>query len=314
MARSNRDADAAPRPGRHEPVLLKEVINALVPGPGMVYVDLTLGAGGHFIEVARRIGPGGTAVGLDRDRAAIERTQTRLSDGIQGVEIHLVCNAFEEARRVMDELELSEANLILADLGLSSDQLADPGRGFSFLTESPLDMRFDEGQALTADEVVNNYDPDDLLTVIRDYGEERHAKRIVEGISRRRRQRPISTTTELAALITEVAPQRPGQIHPATRTFQGLRIEVNDELGHVQRGLASASDCLAVDGRLAVITFHGLEERVVKQALRPFSRHGDRTDWQVNQVGKLVGPSDEERRRNPRSRSAKLRLYQKTAV
>lgn len=300
---------------RHTAVLLQPVVEKLAPYPGAVFCDLTLGAAGHFIEIARRLTPGGVAVGCDRDAEALERARMRIEAvSFDRVEIHLVKSDFGGLRGMMMRLGLEYADRILMDLGLSSDQLLDAGRGFSFQRDGSLDMRQDLDQDLTAADVVNGYAVDELERILREYGGERYAGLIAAAIDRRRRQAPLEGTLELAELIAAAIPSRRGRTHPATRAFQALRIEVGDELGQLRRCLPQAAELLSPGGRLAVITFHSLEDVVVKESLRPFGRRGGRTDWQLVRRGRVVRPDAAEVRGNPRSRSAKLRVYEKVRV
>jgi 16S rRNA (cytosine1402-N4)-methyltransferase len=254
-------------------------------------------------------------VGVDRDSRAIEQARVKLEAvSIERVEMHLVQGSFGEIGEIMTRLELKHADRVLMDLGLSSDQLAASGRGFSFLRDERLDMRQDESQALTAGQVVNEYSAADLTRVIREYGEERRAGAIVEAIMVRRRRQPIERTGELVEIIERVAGARRGRTHPATRTFQALRMEVNDEEGQLRRCLPQVAELLSIGGRLAIITFHSVEDRIVKGSLKPFGRRGNRTDWQVVRLGRVLRPDAAEIRGNPRSRSAKLRVYQKVRV
>jgi len=302
---------------RHEPVLLKQVVELLALGPGQVFVDCTLGGAGHFSAIVPYLAPGGVAIGIDRDAQAIKRARSIISGlELNGVSVHLVHASFSELERVIPVLGFGQADRILMDLGLSSDQLDDPKRGFSFLRDGPLDMRQDTSQELTAEEVVNDYPAPDLLQILREYGEERHAQRIVNAIVDARRGAPILSTRQLAEIVARAAPGG-GRIHPATRTFQALRIEVGGEVDQILDGLASAARLLNIGGRLAVITFHGLEERLVKQALRPFTRHGDATEtkeWILVRASGVTKPDRDELSANPRSRSAKLRVFEKMAV
>lgn len=297
---------------RHKPVLLQQVIESLALEPGLVFIDGTMGSAGHYSAVAGRLAPGGIAIGIDRDQSAIERAQSRL-DKLQltGVRMQLVHGEIAELERVAHECGLERIDRVLLDLGLSSDQLDDPGRGFSFLKDGPLDMRMDRGQALTADEVVNDYPGEELERILREYGEERHSRRIAQAIVEHRRAGRISGTQELASVIEEAMPGRRGKSHPATRSFQAIRMEVGGEVRQIEEGIRQAVELLSHTGRLAVITFHSLEERIVKRTLRPYGRHGERRDWQVNMLGRVVEPDEEEVRGNPRSRSAKLRVYEK---
>jgi len=305
---------AGQSPGHHEPVLLQEVIEALAPGPGMVFVDGTVGSAGHLSAVLSRISPGGIAVGIDRDEQSLRQAGVTVAcTGVQGVVVHLVHTAFTELERVVERVGLKGADMILLDLGLSSDQLDDPERGFSFMHDGPLDMRADRRGALTAADVVNGYSPEELHRVLRDYGEERHARRIVEAIIQRRKRGRIAGTLEFAGVVAQAVPGRRGRIHPATRTFQALRIEVNGEMGQLRAVLPQAARVLRPGGRLAVIAYHGLEERVVKEGLKPYT-HGRTGAWRLSRVGGVVRPTDAERRRNPRSRSAKLRMFMKVEI
>jgi 16S rRNA (cytosine1402-N4)-methyltransferase len=265
-----------------------------------------VGSAGHYSAVAHRIGPGGVAIGIDRDAGALERAQRRIAaDGLTGVECLLVHASFDELERVVTRSGHRDVDRVLLDLSVSSDQLDDPGRGFSFSQDGPLDMRQDRRQSLTAGDVVNGYPGADLEHILRELGEERYARRIAEAIVARRTRQPVATTAELAAVVESVVPRRPGRSHPATRTFQALRMYVGGELDQLRAGLEQAARLLKVGGRLAVITFHSGEERAVKQTLRQFSRHAGRTDWVLVQ---------DEIRANPRSRSAALRVYVKTPV
>jgi 16S rRNA (cytosine1402-N4)-methyltransferase len=281
----------------------------------MVYVDGTVGSAGHFSAVASRMRPAGIAVGIDRDESALRRAEARIRDvDLGNVVVHLVHAPFSELERVACELGIEGVDCLLFDLGMSLDQLSDPERGFSFMHDGPLDMRQDTRQALCAAEVVNGYAPRRLEEVLREYGEERFARRIVQAIVARRKRAPVERTLELAELVANAVPGPRGRIHPATRTFQALRIEVGGEADELMRMLPQAAELLRPQGRLALITFHGLEERLVKQGLRPYGRHAGRKDWRLERLGGLVRPALEEQRRNPRSRAAKLRVYRKAVL
>lgn len=297
---------------RHRPVLLQQVIESLALDPGLVFIDGTMGSAGHYSAVAGRLVPGGIAIGIDRDQSAIERARAVL-EGMEfdGVELHLVHGEIAELERVLHKVGMQHADRVLFDLGLSSDQLDDPGRGFSFLREGPLDMRQDRRQTLTAEDVVNDYPEEALEHILREYGEERFSRRIAAAIVARRRGGRITGTLELATLIEQAMPGRRGKSHPATRSFRAIRMEVGGEVRQIEEGIRQAVELLSHSGRLAVITFHSLEERIVKRTLRPYGRHGGRTDWQVNMLGKVIEPDEEEVQGNPRSRSAKLRVYEK---
>ncbi|WP_035347873.1 16S rRNA (cytosine(1402)-N(4))-methyltransferase RsmH [Edaphobacter aggregans] len=288
---------------QHVPVLLDEVMQYLNVRPGGVVADATLGLAGHSLEIARRLGPKGKLIAFDRDPEAMELAKARLEElhrelGEAMPEIRLVPKAFSEAA---NEIEPASLDGLLADIGVSSLQLDEAHRGFSFRSDGPLDMRMDTRSGETAEQVVNQADEEELANLIYEFGEERRSRRIARAIVR---ARPITTTAELARVVSAAAPAMKGdKIHPATRTFQALRIRVNNELGEIRMLLESAPSLLKPGGRLVVISFHSLEDRIVKDALREASRN------KVFEVltKKPVVAGEEEERRNPRSRSAKLR-------
>jgi 16S rRNA (cytosine1402-N4)-methyltransferase len=275
--------------------------------PGGVIADATLGLAGHSSEIARRLGPKGTLIAFDRDPEAMELAKARLNDlreelGLEMPEVRLVPKAFSEAA---SEIERASLDGLLADIGVSSLQLDEAHRGFSFRSDGPLDMRMDTRTGETAEQVVNQEDENELADLIYEFGEERRSRRIARAIVR---ARPITTTAELARVISAAAPSMKGdKIHPATRTFQALRIRVNDELGEIRTLLESAPSLLKPGGRLVAISFHSLEDRIVKDAFREAGRN------KVFEVltKKPVIAGEEEERRNPRSRSAKLRAAMK---
>ncbi len=286
----------------HVPVLLEEAIEFLAVKPGGFYVDATVGLGGHSYEIARRLGPQGRLIGLDKDPAALERARARLS-GIQGPYITLVHSSFAA---IADHV--GESDGILADLGVSSLQLSDAARGFSFQAEGPLDMRMDPRAGLTAEQVVNQLSERELADLIYEFGEERRSRRIARAIVR---SRPIRTSKKLAEVVEAAArPMKsaPGErIHPATRTFQALRIYVNHELEDLQVLLEAAPRVLKTGGRLVIISFHSLEDRIVKDAMREGAHNG----LYRLLTKKPVTASEAEISRNPRSRSAKMRAAEK---
>jgi 16S rRNA (cytosine1402-N4)-methyltransferase len=290
---------AAPR---HVSVLAAEVLAALQPAAGQVVVDATLGAGGHARLLAERLTPGGRLVGLDRDPAMIELARPRL----EGLPVTLVHAGFEDIRAVLDDLHLEAVEGVLADLGVCSDQLDRPERGFSFTQEGPLDMRLDPQRGEPAGALLRRLNERDLADLFWHYGEERFSRRIARRIVETRRREPLETTGQLAELVRRCVPRpRPGSrrkapIDPATRAFQALRIAVNDELGALDRLLAALPACVRPGGRVCLISFHSLEDRRVKQALR------DRDVWE-EVTRKPVQAGEEEVRSNPRARSAKLR-------
>ena len=292
---------------QHVPVLLEEVLQYLNVQPGGVYVDATLGLAGHSSEIARRLGPQGKLIAFDRDPEAMELAKARLEElhkelGSEMPEIRLVPKAFSEAA---SEIGPNSLDGLLADFGVSSLQLDQAQRGFSFRSDGPLDMRMDTRSGETAGQVVNQEDENELADLIYEFGEERRSRRIARAIVR---ARPITTTAELARIVSAEAPPMKGdKIHPATRTFQALRIRVNNELGEIQSLLKSAGSLLKPGGRLVLISFHSLEDRLVKDAFREAGRA------KVFEVltKKPVVADEQEQMRNPRSRSAKLRAAEK---
>lgn len=288
----------------HIPVLAEAVLRGLDPQPGETVLDGTLGLGGHARMLAEAVGEGGMLIGLDRDPQALAMARGRLAS----LTVKHVCHhaAFSDMRKVLDRMGVVSVDRILLDIGVSSLQLDTGARGFSFQNDGPLDMRMDSTQSLTAEQIVMTWPEGEIGRVIRDFGEERYWRRIAKEIADVRMKQPIHTTGQLAGLIERLVGRR-GRIHPATRTFQGLRIAVNDELGELQHGLESALASLRVGGRLAVITFHSLEDRMTKQVTRGWAEAG-----RVHLVNrKVIKPSDEECQRNRRARSAKLRICEK---
>ena len=295
------------RPQQHVPVLLEESLEYLNVRPGGVVVDATLGLGGHSAAIARKLGGAGKLICFDRDPEAMAKAQARLATlaeelGTEMPEVRYVPRAFSE---MAEEIEPGTLDGLLADFGVSSLQLDEAHRGFSFRTDGPLDMRMDSRSELTAQQVVNQADEEDLANLIYEFGEERRSRRIARAIVR---ARPITTTAELARIVSAEAPPIKGEkIHPATRTFQALRIRVNDELGEIQSLLKSAGSLLKPGGRLVLISFHSLEDRLVKDAFKDAARAS------VFEVltKKPVVAKEQESLRNPRSRSAKLRAAEK---
>ncbi len=285
----------------HVSVLPAEVLQLLAPGPGQVFVDATVGAGGHARLIAERLVPGGRLIGLDQDPAMLDLARPRL----EGLPVTLVHANFDQLRQVLDELNVPVVDGVLADLGFSSDQLEDAARGLSFVQPGPLDMRLDPSQAETAADLIRRLKERDLAGLIYQLGEERFSRRIARRIVETRRKTPIETTEQLAELVRRCVPRSRGHgIDPATRTFQALRIAVNDEMGALKRLLAVLPACVKLGGRAAIISFHSLEDRQVKQAFR------DKSAWDVL-TPKPVQATEEEVRLNPRARSAKLRAAQR---
>lgn len=286
----------------HVPVMLDQVLGWLDPGPGAVIVDGTLGGGGHTRALAQRVGPAGLVIALDRDPQAIAAAERALA----GMPVKLVHANFCDLPEVLEQIEVSVVDGAVMDLGLSSDQLADTRRGFSFTADGPLDLRFDPSCGEPARRLVNRLSAERLSDLIHTYGEERYSRRIARAILQQRRQKPIETAGELAELICRCVPRSKGprRIHPATRTFQALRIAVNDELKSLQIALRRLPDCLRPAARLAVISFHSLEDRPVKEAFRDDRRLEALTP-------KPLRAGEEEIRQNPRARSAKLRVAER---
>jgi 16S rRNA (cytosine1402-N4)-methyltransferase len=290
----------------HIPVLLQETIDFLAVRRGGTYVDATLGLGGHSYEIARRIGREGTLIGFDKDPAALELARKRLSEPPAELQGDWPTIRYEQGSfvRIDEVLETGSVDGLMADLGVSSLQLEDASRGFSFQAEGPLDMRMDPQSGMTAEQVVNRIDERTLADLIYEFGEERRSRRIARAIVR---ARPIRSTKQLVDVISAAAPtmkSERGRIHPATRTFQAIRIFVNRELDDLKALLESVPKVLLKPGgRVAIISFHSLEDRIVKDALRD----GAKVGIYELLTKKPVTATEEEIDRNPRSRSAKLR-------
>jgi len=295
-------ADANFSMNYHTPVLLEEVLRQLQPHTGGLYVDGTLGGGGHTEAILRVSAPDGRVIGLDRDDEAIASSHARLSEFC--VRAQLVTANFSELRNMLAKLQVAGVDGVLFDLGVSSRQLDEPTRGFSFLRDGPLDMRMSQSASLTAREVLATETQEELARIFFVYGEERRSRAIAKRIVEQRKHEPLETTTQLVRLIERVLGPKRGPVHPATRTFQALRIHVNRELDNLREGLAAATEALNPGGRLVVISFHSLEDRIVKwffretQSLRVLTK-------------KPLMAGEEECAANPRSRSAKLRAAEK---
>lgn len=287
----------------HVSVMLNEVVEALDPRPGQTLVDGTLGAGGHTRALAERVGTQGRVLAFDRDPAALAAAEINLA----GLSVTLVTASYHELPEVLEQLEIPGVDGIVLDLGLSSDQLADVERGFSFDAAGPLDLRFDVTQGDPAWRLLERLDATQLANIIFRYGEERHSRRIARAIVDERGQEPIRTAAQLAAIVRRSVPRSRDaeRIDPATRTFQALRIAVNDELGVLEEALRVFPRCLLPGGRLAVISFHSLEDRIVKEMFRSMPEYEMLTR-------KPLRPTDDETARNPRARSAKLRVARRT--
>ena len=305
----------------HVSVLLDECLDGLNIKPDGIYVDGTLGGAGHSSRIAAQLTTG-RLIGIDRDPVALKAAEERLQPFADRVT--LVHSNFSEVRQVLDDLGIEAVDGILLDLGVSSPQLDEAVRGFSYMLDAPLDMRMDGGAALSAHEVVNTWSQDELKRILYDYGEERYAPQIAGAICRRRAEKTIETTLELADIIRAAMPAaalREKQ-HPAKRSFQAIRIAVNDELGAVETVMKTAVSCLNPGGRLAIITFHSLEDRIVKNGMVAASKGctcppnfpvcvcGNKPKVKLI-TRKPITASEEELERNPRSRSAKLRVCEK---
>lgn len=305
---------------KHIPIMLKQVIEGLDIKPDGIYVDGTLGGGGHSYEIAKRLVSGGRLIGIDQDEAAINAAGARLSGFNDRVTI--VRSNYAQMVSVLHSLDINRVDGILLDLGVSSHQLDNAERGFSYMEDAPLDMRMDRRQEKTAWDIVNYYSQAELTRIIRDYGEDKFATKIAAKIIGFRENKPIETTGELAEIIKLAIPikYRLTGGHPAKRTFQAIRIELNRELEVLEESIEGMIDILSDGGRMAVITFHSLEDRIVKAAFKkaespctcpsdfPICVCGKKTKGFVASRKPLI-PSDEEMERNPRAKSSKLRIF-----
>lgn len=307
---------------KHISVLYEECIEGLNIKEDGVYLDGTLGGAGHALGVCSKLSKEGTFIGVDRDRDALNVAEPKLADC--ACKKHLVQANYSEVKAVLENLGIDGLDGALLDLGVSSFQLDNQDRGFSYMQDAPLDMRMNAGDLLTAETVVNKYTEKELTKIIKDYGEEKWASRIAKFIVEARKEKPIISTGELVEIIKAAIPakaRREGP-HPAKRTFQAIRIEVNEELGHLQNAVKDFCDVLNPGGRLCIISFHSLEDRIVKEYFNdrlnpctcpkefPICVCKKKTDM-IKVTGKPILPSDEEIEANPRSRSAKLRIIEK---
>lgn len=305
---------------KHIPVMLKECIDGLNINPDGIYVDGTIGGAGHSKEIAKRLSPAGTLIGIDRDEEALEAAKENLKDYSNVKYVH---GNHDEIREILNDLGVEKVDGILLDLGVSSYQLDERNRGFSYLGKNELDMRMDRTQDLTAKYVVNNYDEERLVNIIYEYGEEKFSRNIAKNICKYRQNRQIETTEELVQIIEKSIPkskQKDG--HPAKRTFQAIRIEVNNEIKPLYDTILRSIECLNENGRLCVITFHSLEDRAVKDAY--IEAQGQCTCpkdlpycvCNYKSFGKIINKKPieatvDEKNENPRSKSAKLRIFEK---
>lgn len=305
----------------HVPVLLSEAVDLLAPKAGGVYVDGTIGAGGHAEEILRRSSPDGVLIGMDQDAEAVERSRARLS--AYGGRVHLQHENYRNVASTLSEFGYEAVDGVLLDLGVSWFQVKTPERGFSFQLDGPLDMRMDASRPQNAADLVNTLSREELEKIIGEYGEEKKARAIARAIEKARAKGPIARTVQLAEIVSSVfPPYPPRRIHPATLTFQALRIAVNDEMGALREGLEGMVHVLKPGGRLVVISFHSLEDRIVKQTFAklskkcvcpprmPVCRCGQKPALKIL-TKKPVVPGQDERDRNPAARSAKLRAAEK---
>lgn len=311
----------------HKPVMLDEVIRLLNPPPGGVAVDGTVGAGGHARALAEQLGAGGTLIAVDRDESMLNLAYQNLRD--LPITLHRVHGDYRDLPAILDELSIRQVDAVLIDMGVCSDQLDDPERGLAFRYDAPLDMRLDRSQPETAAHLLRRVSVGELARILRDYGGERWAIPIAKAIIRRREAGRMNTTGDLVAAVLEAIPRKyqEKRIHPATRTFQAIRIAVNRELDRLQESLEAICSCLRVGGRIVVIAYHSLEDRAVKHAFRnlsirqpvPALATGTSTTQACTRpvlevlTPKPLEPSDEEICQNPRARSAKLRAAQRIA-
>ena len=300
----------------HIPVLTKEILNYLNLKKGGVYIDCTLGGGGHSKAILENIYPHGLLIGIDQDTEAIETVKEELKSYIDKVK--LVKGNFKNLEKILSELKIETVSGIIFDLGVSFHQLKEKERGFSFKEDSHLDMRMDLNQEFNADILINSYSEKDLTEIFEKYGEERFSKRIAHLITTERKKKTITTTKQLADLVIRSLPRtkkrHTWRIHPATRVFQAIRIEVNQELKALEKGLNQAIRVLEDKGRICVISYHSLEDRIVKHLFKESEREGrEQKNYGLKIVTKKpIRPSSEEVRDNPKARSAKLRVAEKT--
>ena len=308
----------------HTSVLLDETIEALRIRPNGIYVDGTLGGAGHSSVICEHLGPEGMLIGIDQDEAAIEAATKRLEPYKDRTRITIVRDNYRNVIPILNGMGIDKIDGMLLDLGVSSYQFDEEGRGFSYRFDAPLDMRMDQRQSTSARDIVNGYSEQELYRIIRDYGEDPFAKNIAKHIVKRRNEKPIETTFELTEVIKAAIPAKVREKggHPSKRTFQAIRIECNQELEVLREALDSVIDHLTPGGRFAIITFHSLEDRMVKQTFRdvenpctcppnfPTCVCGKKSKGKVV-TRKAILPSEEELERNPRSASAKLRVFEK---
>ena len=304
---------------KHKPVMLSECIEGLNIKPEGIYVDGTMGGAGHSIEIAKRLTNKGLLIGIDRDEEAICVAKKRLSMFSNIIFVH---DNHDNIKKILENLNINQVDGILLDLGVSSYQLDERSRGFSYIGDGILDMRMDKSQTLTAKDIVNNYSQEELYEIIHEYGEEKFAKPIAKKIVEYRKQKQIERTDELVKIIEKVLPKRKGEGHPAKRTFQAIRIEVNNEIKPLYNTVIDSIDLLKTGDRLCILTFHSLEDRAVKNAFvdsigkctcppgLPYCMCGAKSKGKII-TKKPILPKESELQENSRSKSAKLRIFEK---
>ena len=304
---------------KHKPVMLSECIEGLNIKPEGIYVDGTMGGAGHSIEIAKSLTNKGLLIGIDRDEEAICVAKKRLSMFSNIIFVH---DNHDNIKKILENLNINQVDGILLDLGVSSYQLDERSRGFSYIGDGILDMRMDKSQTLTAKDIVNNYSQEELYEIIHEYGEEKFAKPIAKKIVEYRKQKQIERTDELVKIIEKVLPKRKGEGHPAKRTFQAIRIEVNNEIKPLYNTVIDSIDLLKTGGRLCILTFHSLEDRAVKNAFvdsigkctcppgLPYCMCGAKSKGKII-TKKPILPKESELQENSRSKSAKLRIFEK---
>jgi 16S rRNA (cytosine1402-N4)-methyltransferase len=290
----------------HLPVLIEQVIEFLDPHPDGIYVDCTLGGAGHALKILERSSPTGRLIGIDRDGEAIEEAHIRLKP--YEARTTLIHGNFSDLRDILRELNISKVEGIVMDLGVSYQQLIDEKRGFSFQSEGPLDMRMDRTQRETASKLINTLSGEELEGILRRYGEGRWGRKITKAIVRHRQKTPIVTTTQLRDIISSAVLKPPRRIHPATKAFQAIRIAVNDELNNLEKAIRDGIPLLRSGGRLCILSFHSLEDRIVKESFRQYEKL---TGLITIITKKPIAPSKGEISENPRARSAKLRVAER---
>ncbi len=305
---------------KHEPVMLKECIEALNINPNGIYIDGTLGGAGHSLEIVKNLSKNGRLIGIDKDNEALEAASKKLREYNNVTYIH---GNHDDIKNILDKLQIEAVDGILLDLGVSSYQLDEKARGFSYMEEGPLDMRMDTSTGITAKQIVNTYSEEKLVSILWEYGEEKFSRQIAKNICKARKEKEIETTKELVDIIEKSIPkakQKDG--HPAKRTFQAIRIEVNNEIKPLYQTILNSVHCLKQHGRLVVITFHSLEDRAVKNAMvdlqgkctcpsgLPYCICGYESFGKIINKKPIIA-TEEEQKRNTRSKSAKVRIFER---